>query len=314
MRTDAYTAEAICSSLGLPSFANDPVCTQAKRAVRILLTPSFHPEICLTFADGKLDVVSAREMIWHQVEPAPMLADRAKQTIPPELLTDLFEHLEAEETSSKNGWGMIDGMSAELLAFRDGVLVLSTGRRDCLRGDSSAWVKLAISLAWQSLSDPYCRNALAAAARYIDEHLPLDIEPARKPAVTTLVLGPAEDRAELLAAIATVGQALTLPASAVPSEVPGTGADSSGGLVQFRVEYISRPEPSPYVMVRQIGGGSFELGLKPALDGIPIARNVGQPRSLGPDGAPDLSVFAFYLVFRADLAALTLGQVVTLTG
>jgi hypothetical protein len=84
--------------------------------------------------------------------------------------------------------------------------------------------------------------------------------------------------------------------------------------VQFRVEYISRPEPSPYVMVRQIGAGSFELGLEPALDGIPIARHVGQPRSLGPDGAPDLAVFAFHLVFRADLAALTLGQVVTLTG
>jgi hypothetical protein len=223
MRTDAYTAEAICSSLGLSSFANDPVCTHAKRSVRVLLTPSFHPEICLTFADDKLEVISARKMIWHQVEPAPVLTDRAKQTIPPGVLTDLFEHLEAEETSSNSGWGMIDGMSAELLAFRDGVLVLSTGRRDCLRGDSSAWVKLAISLAWPSLSDPHCRNALAAAARYIGENLPLDIEPARKPAVTTLVLGPAEDRAELLAAIATVGPALTLPASAVPPEVPGTG-------------------------------------------------------------------------------------------
>lgn len=201
MRTDAYTADAICVCMGLPSFANDPVCTRAKRSVRILLTPSFHPEICVTFADGKLEVVSARDMIWHQFEPAPMLTDRAEKTIAPEVLTELFEHLEAQETSSKDGWAMIDGMPAELLAFREGVPMFSTGRRACSRADSPAWVRQAISVAWQSILDPYCRNALSAAAKYIGEDLPLDIEPARKPAIRTLMLGPAEDRAELLAAI-----------------------------------------------------------------------------------------------------------------
>jgi len=84
--------------------------------------------------------------------------------------------------------------------------------------------------------------------------------------------------------------------------------------MQFKVEYISRPEPSPYVIVRQVGIGSFELGPKPALDGIPVARRISQPRSLKPDGTPDPSVFAFQLLSRADLSRLTVGQVVELVG
>lgn len=84
--------------------------------------------------------------------------------------------------------------------------------------------------------------------------------------------------------------------------------------MHFKVEYISQPMRSPYVIVRQLEAGSFALGMNPALDGIPIARRVAQPRSLCPDGTPDLSVFVFQLASRADLANLTLGQVVKLKG
>lgn len=83
--------------------------------------------------------------------------------------------------------------------------------------------------------------------------------------------------------------------------------------MQFRVEYISRPEPSPYVIVRQVEIGSFELGSAPRLDGIPIARRIDQPRSMKPDGTPDLSMFAFQLLSSADLTKLTVGQVLELT-
>lgn len=84
--------------------------------------------------------------------------------------------------------------------------------------------------------------------------------------------------------------------------------------MQFKVEYLSRPKPSPYVIVRQLEAGSFALGPKPVLDGIPIDRRVSQPRALRPDGTPDLEVFVFELVHRADLAKLTVGQLVKLTG
>ena len=84
--------------------------------------------------------------------------------------------------------------------------------------------------------------------------------------------------------------------------------------MQFRVEYISRPAPSPYVIVSQMESGSFELGLEPRLDELPVARRISQPRSMKPDGTPDLSIFAFQLLLPADLTKLSIGQIVELTG
>lgn len=83
--------------------------------------------------------------------------------------------------------------------------------------------------------------------------------------------------------------------------------------MQFKVEYISQPKPVPHVIVRQLEAGDFALGMNPALDGIPIAGWVAQPRALRPDGTPDRSLFVFELASRADLVKLTLGQVVKLT-
>lgn len=61
--------------------------------------------------------------------------------------------------------------------------------------------------------------------------------------------------------------------------------------MQFKVEYISRPKPSPFVMVRHLKAGSFEFGPNPALDGILIAEWASPPRSISPGGIPDLAVF-----------------------
>ncbi|MGC1549492.1 MAG: hypothetical protein WA777_13285 [Rhodanobacter sp.] len=83
--------------------------------------------------------------------------------------------------------------------------------------------------------------------------------------------------------------------------------------MQFRVEYISSPVPSPYVLVRQLEAGDFSLSSQSKLSEIPIVRNVSQPRSLKPDGTPDLSVFAFQLLVASDLEKLEVGQVVELT-
>jgi hypothetical protein len=58
----------------------------------------------------------------------------------------------------------------------------------------------------------------------------------------------------------------------------------------------------------------MELGPKPALDGIPVARRISQLRSLKPDGTLDLSVFAFQLLSHADPSRLAIGQVMELVG
>lgn len=82
--------------------------------------------------------------------------------------------------------------------------------------------------------------------------------------------------------------------------------------MQFKVEYISRPKPSPFVMVRHLKAGSFEFGPNPALDGILIAEWASPPRSIALV-AFLISQFFLQPILRADLAKLRARQVVRLT-
>lgn len=202
MQTDAYTAEAICQSMGLPSFDRDPACLRAGAAIRLLLKPSFHPEVCLTFLDGKVSVVSARSMIWRQFEPSPALTDRAEGWLPSDAFAGLLASIEpATKPPGAVPGIMIDGMPSELLRFSEGAVVLRAGGNAGRKGDYSTFVGLAVSSAWERISNPHCRNSLADAAAYVDMKLPREPEPARKPTIETMVLGPDEDRTQLLEAI-----------------------------------------------------------------------------------------------------------------
>jgi hypothetical protein len=201
MHTDAYTAEAICRSMGIPSFEQDSLCTSATDAVRLLLTPSFHPEVCITLADGHVSVVSARFMIWHQFEPSPMLTDRDQGSISKASFANLLASMVPFKHPGAVPGIVIDGMPTHLLRFSRGSVALKIGGNASGRGDFSAFVSRAIATAWECISNAYCRNALAEAAEYVGAKLPRISEPARKPTIETMVLGPEEDRAQLLEAI-----------------------------------------------------------------------------------------------------------------
>jgi len=69
------------------------------------------------------------------------------------------------------------------------------------QGDYSAMVGLAVITAWNCVSNVYCRNSLADAADYVGKKLPREAAPLRKPTVETMILGPEEDRAQLLEAL-----------------------------------------------------------------------------------------------------------------
>lgn len=201
MRTGQYTAEAICKCMGLPSFEADPACTGAVEAIRLLLKPSFHPEICLTFVGGNVLVVCARSMIWRQSEPSPTLTDRAEGVIGPEAFRDLVSSVVPVSHPGAVPGISIDGMPSELLHFQRGSVELRVGGNAGRQGDFSAFVALAIVTAWKRVPDPYCRNALAEAAEYVNMRLPREHEPPRKPSLQTMVLGPKEDREQLLEAL-----------------------------------------------------------------------------------------------------------------
>jgi hypothetical protein len=187
--------------MGMPSFEEDPACTRAVEAIRLLLKPSFHPEVCLTFADGNVSVVTARSMIWRQFEPSPMLTDRDEGTIPSVVFNDLIASMVPVAQAGVVTGIMIDGMPTELLHFQTGAIALRTGGNAGRKGSFSGFIALAIATAWDCISSPYCRNSLAEAAEYIGKSLPRESEPERKPLIETMVLGPQEDRAQLLEAL-----------------------------------------------------------------------------------------------------------------
>ncbi|MCE4557195.1 hypothetical protein [Pelomonas cellulosilytica] len=202
MKTDAYTPDAICKSMGMPSFEEDPDCSCAAEAIRLLLKPSFHPEICITFADGKVSVVCARFMIWHQFEPSPMLTDRDRGAVPPAVAASLISSMTPVVHPGAVPGITIDGMPTDLLHFRSGSVALRVGGNAGRKGNFSGFIAQAIATAWEHISNPYCRNSLAQAGEYVNRSLPRDVEPPqRKPTIETRVLGSSEDRAELLAAL-----------------------------------------------------------------------------------------------------------------
>ncbi|WP_282296523.1 hypothetical protein [Stenotrophomonas sp. PS02289] len=201
MRTDAYTDDAICASMGLPLFEHDPACLSAKRALRILLKPSFDPEICLSFVDGAVSVVSARATIRHQFQPAPIPTDRARASLEPGSFTALLDDIERVADTAVGSGFMIDGMNAEVALFREGVLVFRVTRVAGMRDDWAAILGRVIETTWESIESPYCRNTLADAGKYAGLTLPQETEPVRKPFVGTVVLGTEEERTEVLEAL-----------------------------------------------------------------------------------------------------------------
>lgn len=201
MQTDAYTSDAICQCMGLPSFDKDPVLVGATEAIRLLFKPSFHPEICITVVDGHVSVVCARWMVWRLFEPSPMLTDRSKGTLDSDAFARLLLELKPLPRTTGQYGIIIDGMPTEVLHFRAGELVLRVGGNAGWKGDFSAFIAFAVRAMWDLIGNVHCRNALADAAAYLGEKLPRLEEPARKPTVETVVLGVAEDRAELLRAL-----------------------------------------------------------------------------------------------------------------
>jgi hypothetical protein len=187
MRTDHYTPDTICQCLGLPGFEADPDVTSSSEAIRILLQPSFHPEVCVTFRsrpkESAVSVAAARAMVCHLLNPAPVLTDQDQGEIDIESFTSL-PTAQAAACSSLEGTGIVlDGMPANALLMRDGEPLFKVRHNAGTPSAFSTFVAQAIKAAWGSLQSSPCRNALAHAAAYTGLDLPLDTEPPRKSTV-----------------------------------------------------------------------------------------------------------------------------------
>lgn len=207
MQSANYTSPNIARALGLGGFENDAVLASAEKALRLLLLPSFHPELCLSFVtrlnERMLHVVTADEQVWRQACPSPQPTGTSEATAA--IASSEFDRLTASLRDAVSVQSarvvVLDGMRAHTILRvdqqRDVDLSENVGRR----GEYAAFVATAIQLAWGVVEHPVVRNALRDAGSYVGLTLPEQPVPAPKPRVRTVVLGPEDVAAQLLGSL-----------------------------------------------------------------------------------------------------------------
>jgi hypothetical protein len=198
-----YTPETICRLLGLPGFEHDPALQSVQGSMRLLLRPSFHPEVCITLTscepEATLEARSPRESIWQTQGFAflPVWTETAQ------LLRVDFDEIcrlmlavpEAER--SRGLW--IDGMPFSIVMY-------SGSQSVRLRGQTSdepyiTLINKVFRVCHASIQNPRLRNNVAEAARYVGvslERALIDAE-SDKPLISLLILGAEEEKADYFA-------------------------------------------------------------------------------------------------------------------
>ena len=124
MHSNEYTADAICRAMNLPGFI-DPSWAKAQGStLRVVLKPSFHPELCLSACDTPdgtfISVVALTEQFWAKGPGVCLLSNREEILLPLEVLGTLVELFEKAVDLNPSGV-YIDGMGLEsCLVSREG--------------------------------------------------------------------------------------------------------------------------------------------------------------------------------------------------
>ncbi len=203
-----YTSENICRALGLGGFANDWQLAEAEECIRVLLTPSFHREVCISVLrqGGKvsLSVVVAVSQIWLQEWAVPHLTQVEQEagTLSETQFTRLLSLLNmAAEPKQASQVVILDGMQAHAVHRADRAAKLNLNQNVGCEESYQSFVAEAIRLSHRALANPRIRNALADSGTYAGLRLPAEDEPPAKEFVRTLVLGGKEETAQLLEAL-----------------------------------------------------------------------------------------------------------------
>ena len=189
--------------MGLPGFIEESWAQADFPTLRVILTPSFHPEVCITLSrrlEGtSLSVIALIERVWvrgfgvylpreeENVHLASSVFDEA---------SDLFNAAHAA-FDPKRLFICVDGMGSE------SCLVSGANTR---RMRAHVWAQASIGqlvarlieVSWNGCRRPVVRNALAHAALYLDGDYPLQEVPPKPETTHLAILGSEEERDEFL--------------------------------------------------------------------------------------------------------------------
>ena len=200
MKLEDYTTDAICRAMLLSGFIVDSWIQSDLSVLRLVLTPSFSPEVCLTLThrdDQTLISVEAFvEQFWPLRSPAQYPPCNSENVICESRVFDqivrFFEVAEEESKREPNGV-CLDGMGIEAC------LVLKKSLRRFkfhmgINKEVGEFVDRTIAVAWTGCQDPQIRNALAHCSW--GQKYPLDKIPEKRPVTKLAVLGAPSERNE----------------------------------------------------------------------------------------------------------------------
>lgn len=178
LHPDEYTPDAICRAMGLPAFANDPAMSRGEQVLRLLLTPSFDPEICVTLSfsgdDAAAEVRAFGESFWSKSASAEMPRMFLEAvTIPRAPLIKIpakIRHALREVQEQEKTFAILDGIGANLL-FRPAGDVLELRANVRYSEQLRRLVAAVLRHVHAGLPQGECRHALAVAGEYVEIRL-----------------------------------------------------------------------------------------------------------------------------------------------
>ncbi|MBI3097583.1 MAG: hypothetical protein HYY93_04960 [Planctomycetes bacterium] len=196
MNSEDYTADYICRAMGLASFVEDSWNRDGAERLRILLMPSFDPEVCITLFQlgeiARMSVVVPVEMIWHAPYPVVLTTLHDEIDLP---IAECKGMLAAfgrvqENINTTPRQFCLDGMPVETARVEGG------SERRFSRGNPGnpgpverEYLATLLRFAWDKCRSLRVKNALSRVARYVDVDLPRSQEPPAPPLTNLLVLG-----------------------------------------------------------------------------------------------------------------------------
>jgi len=213
MLNEQYTPDAICNAMGLPAFIDQGLPSPT---LRLLLMPSFDPEVCITLIgaseggaseSARLSVIALAESLYQQPAPCRMPAWKEQVEVSASVFADISEDFAAAVAAEREATGRmvcIDGMPV------DGCHIMGT-RVERIAGHPyrpavSRFVSRLIRMAWEACSGAGVRNGLANCGRYVGENLPREALPPITDRSRVLILGTSEDRGDLLEQLGSRGE------------------------------------------------------------------------------------------------------------
>ncbi|MGF1578169.1 MAG: hypothetical protein ACFCD0_02270 [Gemmataceae bacterium] len=205
MRLEQYTPDTICKAFGLPGFTNDLHTNEASEAVRVLLKPSFDPEVCITIRrthdDWEVEVRAFREQLWHKPFPHELLFDYEILVAPLDPFDSLHSRIlaTAQTITEHPQGGLIccDGMSLSCAMLNKSVVSTFNAHAIAL-AEINDFLPQLISLVYGALQNVACRNALAAVGEYVFLELQSVQIERRTPTLGIVIFGEPEERSSLL--------------------------------------------------------------------------------------------------------------------